>query len=411
AAEMAIAPAKQQQLVEGYLDKSLTEAEMAVAAKVIQIRNVAAIIQTQRPAVLMAAEFNNDGSGKDMKALNGFRINYLAVPQSSLGAGGKADLLPINDPVTGNYATNTGLASGLDLDNDGTTTSPGDGWGFGFYHGQYAFGLLSQYPIEHDKVRTFQEFKWKDMTGAKNIAVNCKPDNTATWCADDFWYSKEEWEQIPLSSKNHVDAPVTIKTASGDKTIHLLMSHPTPPVFDKGVEAPYNVVKNADEVRFWVDYVAGGEQGAYIYDDKGLVGGLANGESFVVLGDLNADPENGDGDLTAIRALLNHAKVNHYASTGIYAPKSFGGPECLSSGECRKDIASSPYPEMITSTFGLRVDHVTPSVDLNVTDSGIFWPISSDDNYKLVNDERIGKYGKGKDVSSDHRLVWIDIEL
>lgn len=409
--EMAITVKEQNRLVTGYLNNSLTDDEKAVAAKVIQIRNVAAIIQTQRPAVLMVAEFNNDGKGEDMAAINGFRINYLAIPQSSEGAGGKVDLEPMTFPFNGNYATNTGLASGHDLDNDGKTDGPGDGWGFGFYHGQYAFGLLSQYPIAQDKVRTFQNLKWKDMTGANNISVNCKADNTAQWCKDKFWYNDAEWASIPLSSKNHVDAPVVIKTPSGDKTIHILMSHPTPPVFDKGAEAPYNVVKNADEIRFWVDYISGGDKAAYIYDDKGVKGGLANGESFIVLGDLNADPENGDGDLASIRALIHHKNVNHYATTGIYAPKSFGAPECLASGECKKSIAESPYPEMVTSTFGLRVDHVTPSHNLDVIDSGVYWPASFEPGRELVNDARIGKYGNGKDVSSDHRLVWIDIAL
>lgn len=410
-AEMAITPTEQTRLVSGYLADTLTPADKAIAAKVIQIRNVAAIIQTERPAVLMVAEFNNEGKGNDAAAINGFRINYLAVPQSSQGAGGKPNLQPIAFPYTGNYATNTGLASGNDLDNDGKTNGPGDGWGFGYYHGQYAFGLLSQYPIAHDKVRTFQNFKWKDMVGANNVSVNCKAENTAQWCQDKYWYNDTEWANIPLSSKNHVDAPVVINTPSGDKTIHLLMSHPTPPVFDKGAEAPYNVVKNADEIRFWVDYITGGNKAAYIYDDKGHKGGLAQGESFIVLGDLNADPESGDGDLTAIRSLLNHTQVNHYAATGSYAPKSFGAPECLTLGECRQALGDVPYPEMITSNFGLRVDHVTPSHDLNVVDSGVFWPASFEAGRELVNDVRIGNKGNGKDVSSDHRLVWIDIAL
>ncbi|MGL4516834.1 MAG: endonuclease/exonuclease/phosphatase family protein, partial [Shewanella sp.] len=97
-AEMAITPTEQTRLVSGYLADTLTPADKAIAAKVIQIRNVAAIIQTERPAVLMVAEFNNEGKGDDAAAINGFRINYLAVPQSSQGAGGEADLPPIAFP-------------------------------------------------------------------------------------------------------------------------------------------------------------------------------------------------------------------------------------------------------------------------------------------------------------------------
>ena len=43
------------------------------------------------------------------------------------------------------------------------------------------------------------------------------------------WYTDEEWETFPLSSKSHWDVPLTL---SDGQTIHLLCSHPTPPVFD-----------------------------------------------------------------------------------------------------------------------------------------------------------------------------------
>ena len=42
----------------------------------------------------------------------------------------------------------TGLVSEFDLNNDGITGKlPGDAWGFGEYHGQYAFALLSNVRI------------------------------------------------------------------------------------------------------------------------------------------------------------------------------------------------------------------------------------------------------------------------
>ena len=43
------------------------------AEKVIQIRNVAAIIQNNRPDVLLMAEYNNDGVGENKTALEGFQ--------------------------------------------------------------------------------------------------------------------------------------------------------------------------------------------------------------------------------------------------------------------------------------------------------------------------------------------------
>ncbi|MFA0284815.1 endonuclease/exonuclease/phosphatase family protein, partial [Vibrio sp. 10N.222.55.F12] len=61
-AEMQIEPNAQAMLVSDYLDNTISAADKETAAKVIQIRNVAAVIQKNRPDVLMMAEFNNDGT-------------------------------------------------------------------------------------------------------------------------------------------------------------------------------------------------------------------------------------------------------------------------------------------------------------------------------------------------------------
>ena len=62
----------------------------------------------------------------------------------------------------------TGLLSNFDLDNNGIAGQlPGDAWGFGVYHGQYAFSLLSKYKIMTESTRTFQKFKWIDMEGSE----------------------------------------------------------------------------------------------------------------------------------------------------------------------------------------------------------------------------------------------------
>jgi hypothetical protein len=412
--EMKLTQTEQQDLMDKWFDGSLTDAEKAVAEKVIQIRNVAAIIQTERPAVLLMAEFNNDGSGEDQQAIQGFRLNYLAVPQNGLGSTSDdvALLEPIQFGYAESFATNTGLLSEFDLDRNGSVALPGDAWGFGFYHGQYAFGLLSQYPIDTDNVRTFQNFKWKDMPGEANPTItNCEDANNpipAGMACGDEWYSKEAWAAKPLSSKNHVDAPIIIPTENGDKVVHLLLSHPTPPIFDTITEN--NKLLNRAEIKFWDDYISG--EGSYIYDDAGNKGGITADASFVILGDLNADPESGDGYLDSIKGLIYSDQVNQLATHGVYAPTSLGGPECLATGECRAENWGTKYPDMVTSTSGLRLDHVIPSSDLNVTDSGVFWPATFEDGRLMMNDARVGKYGGGgKSVSSDHRLVWINVEL
>ncbi|MGU3842449.1 endonuclease/exonuclease/phosphatase family protein, partial [Vibrio diabolicus] len=96
--EMKIEPAQQTVLVTAYLDGSIAAEDKTTAEKVIQIRNVAAIIQKNRPDVLMMAEYNNDGTGENKAALEGFQKNYLSVAQSINGAGGEANLEPIEYP-------------------------------------------------------------------------------------------------------------------------------------------------------------------------------------------------------------------------------------------------------------------------------------------------------------------------
>ena len=91
--------------------------------------------------------------------------------------------------------------------------APDDAFGFGFFPGQFGMVVYSRYPIDPLGVRTFQLFRWKDMPG------NLIPQP---------FYSPDEVEILRLSSKSHWDLPVRIE----GKTVHFLVSHPTPPVFD-----------------------------------------------------------------------------------------------------------------------------------------------------------------------------------
>lgn len=400
--EMQIPPAEQTRLVTQYLAGTISAAEKTTAAKVIQIRNNAAIIQQNRPDVLMLAEFNNDGTGEDTSALEGFQKNYLSVAQSLDGAGGEANLEPIEYPFKTTYATNTGLLSDFDLDNNGKTGElPGDAWGFGQYHGQYAFALFSKYEIDTANTRTFQTFKWKDMEGAINPTITICGDPKKIpqgMACGDNWYSDDAWQQVRLSSKNHVDAPIIVPGSNGDEAIHLLMSHPTPPAFDTGK----NQQQNAAEVAFWHDYVNGK---SYFYDDAGQTGGLAQGAKFIMMGDQNLDPVAGDGQSNLMQAFHDDPLVNQTVMNGELYPTSLGAAEYA-----LETSKSHPKPNRITSTFGLAVDYVMPSANLNISRSGVYWPMTTEAGRALVNDVRIGKYGNGKDVSSDHRLIWIDLE-
>ncbi|MDO6541074.1 endonuclease/exonuclease/phosphatase family protein [Photobacterium sanguinicancri] len=400
--EMSMSRTEQSNLINMFHQspEKLTEDQKTTAKRIIQIRNVTETIQRVRPNAFVLAEFNNDGTGEDMTAINGFHDNYLAYSQN--------DQRPISFMFKKNIATNTGKASGFDLDRDGKKTDVNnDAWGFGGYHGQYAFAIFSQFEIDEKNVRTFQNFKWKDMPGEKNITiVDCKLSKTGCPTGmkeGDAWYTDEAWQQMPLSSKNHVDVPLVIPTPAGNEVIHFLVSHPAPPIFNN--VANHNYEHNRAELKFWNDYI---NAQSYFYDDNGKTGGLTVGSKFVIAGDMNADAMKGDGDRRMIADLLKSHYVNTDATIGSYAPSSKGGQECFDLGHCKAENSNTPYPEAITSVSGLRLDYVIPSANLAVNNSGVFFPSSSEDGYHLVYDKDLGA---SKGVTSDHRMVWVDLDL
>jgi hypothetical protein len=120
-----------------------------------QIEIIAEIIQRARPEVLALQEFDYDEAGKNLQL---FQENYLG--RSFNGSE------PIHYPYVLAFRSNTGVPTGLDLNNDGETNTPEDAFGYGVYPGQYAFAILSKYPLETDSLVTFREFLWKDMPGA-----------------------------------------------------------------------------------------------------------------------------------------------------------------------------------------------------------------------------------------------------
>jgi hypothetical protein len=52
-----------------------------------------------------------------------------------------------------------------------------------------------------------------------------------------------------------------------------------------------------------------------------------------------------------------------------------------------------------------------PSADLRVIDSGVYWQGQNEQGSVLFNDARIGERGADKEISSDHRLVWVTVEV
>lgn len=330
-----------------------------------RLARIAEVIQRIRPNVLLLNEIETTDNPFLESTAERFIHNYLMVSQGD-------GLEPI-EFVSFTPGTNTGVHSGQDLDHSGSVIhrvppksikqTPqqqaygGDCFGFGGFPGQYGMALLvdPRLTIESDSIRTFQRFLWKDLPGA--IAPT-NADGSA-------YYTADEWDIFRLSSKNFADVPITLPNGA---VVHALISHPTPPAFDG--EEMRNKHRNRDEIKLIREYIDGSDS---LYDDKGVHGGLADDASFVILGDLNADPVDGSSLGDPINAYL-------FGSERI---KNLVAPE--------SGVAVDGLDSTDTSSFRLRVDYVLPSVDLRVLESGI-WRFGVDDG-----------------SASDHFPVWVDL--
>jgi endonuclease/exonuclease/phosphatase family metal-dependent hydrolase len=338
-----------------------------------QAQRIAEVIQRVRPDILLINEFDYDSAGR---AAELFRNKYLAVGQNGCE--------PIEYPHYFTGPVNTGMPSGRDLDKDGRPGGPADAIGFGRHEGQYGMLLLSKFPIHHQRVRTFQKFLWRDMPGA------LLPNNPATGAP---FYDEDDLAVQRLSSKSFWDVPVEVpaRGASAPFTLHLLCSHPTPPVFDGPEDR--NGRRNHDEIRLVADYISP-DKADYLSDDAGRRGGVLADARFVILGDLNADPVDGDGVPGAMDQLIKSPQVN-----SALTPASNGG-KMATQRKSDPNTAGRGDPAHDTSEFGnfqnLRIDYALPSRGLDAIASAVYWPAPNEPGGEAI-------------TASDHRPVWIEI--
>ena len=354
-----------------------------------QAKGVAEIIQRINPDVILLNEFDWDANEQ---AIASFKSLYLEVAQSP-------DTSAVSYPYHYVAISNTGVQPETEGEADcdfndsavgcgasgSANDNPEDAYGFGYYPGAFGIVVLSKHPIDTANIRSFRKFLWQDM-----------PANTIP----NAWYDSDELDIFRVSSKSHWDIPVLIN----GETVHVLASHPTPPVFD-GTE-DRNGRRNHDEIRLWEDYVSRVGDDCYLYTDADIVNKskscLGYGRRFVMMGDQNADPVNGDSFASAILQVLNNPVVDD-----SFEQQSNGG-EGLTSGRAA------------TADFGLRADYVVPSqagltirmdscdLDDPGLSCGIFWPRAGDPKRALTGS--CSESGPGC-ASSDHRLVWLDLEI
>ncbi len=358
--------------LEGKLAEDLLAASEQAAA-------VAAVIRAVQPDILLLNEIDFSVESDNAKL---FDERYLSTEKrDSLGNSAW--------PMKFHYASsvNTGTPSELDLDLDGKFGEPEDAFGFGRFPGHYGMAVLSRYEIAEHDIVTLQNFLWSKLPGALRPM---KPDS-----AEPF-YNDATWNKLRLSSKSFWDVP--INTPQG--RIHILASHPTPPAFDGPEDR--NGCRNHDEIKLITSYI---EASPALRNDRDQAINLSPESAFVILGDLNCDPHDGDSRNAAIRALLTHQQVAQFA-----APESAGAIEA-SKQQGKANATHRGNPAEDTADFAdsgvgnLRADYALPSRHFKVLANGVFWP----------NLEDVAKHDRAAIAkllaATDHHLVWVDVQL
>ena len=247
---------------------------------------------------------------------------------------------------------NTGMQTGFDIDGNGRPGDARDAQGFGLFSGNAGMAVLSRLPLDAERTRDFSGFLWRDLPGG----LGSDPPELAAvqrLATTGFW-----------------DVPVLTE----DGPLHLLAWHATPPVFDGPEDR--NGRRNHDEAAFWTLLLDGALP-------------MAPPEApFVLLGDGNLDPADGEGLRDGIGGLLAHPALQDPAPKG---------------GHTRIDAGQAGDPRLDTVVYpdlgGLRLDYVLPAAGLRVSAAGVLWPAGDDPMLADLT------------AASHHFPVWVDLFL
>ena len=315
-----------------------------------QIEATADVIAAAAPDILLITGFDYD--------LDGVALAAFADRLSDRGA---------DYPHGFAFRPNTGWPSGVDLNGDGYVGGAGDAQGYGRFSGENGMAILSRLPVETGAATDYSAFLWRDLPGG--LIAGAALSDAAQ-------------EAQRLSTTGHWSVPVTLADGS---SLTLLAWYATPPVFDGPEDR--NGRRNHDETAFWLQLLDGDLPYA------------ATAGPFILLGDANLDPVDGDGRVAALSALLSDPRLQDVR------PRSDGGREAATvqagvnagqSGDAAIDTADWPDDQ---GPGNLRVDYVLPSAGLKVLDAGVWWPKPGDPALATA------------EAASRHRLVWIDLDL
>ena len=243
---------------------------------------------------------------------------------------------------------NTGLATGLDMDGNGYKGDARDAQGYGRFSGDGGMAILSRFPI--GEVRDLSSILWKDVDGATLPSLNGAP-----------FPSAEAIAIQRLSTTGHWIVPITLPNGP---PLTLMAWSATPPFFDGPEDR--NGLRNRDELLLWEN----------ILRDEAP-------SRFVIFGNANLDPVDGQGDSAAMAAFLNHPLIQdpkpQSAGAAAAADPSHKGNPAADTADWDDDILGN-----------LRVSYVLPSRDWQITEAGTFWP-------------------DGETLAGPHHLVWVDL--
>lgn len=247
---------------------------------------------------------------------------------------------------------NAGIPTGFDADADGRSGEAADAQGWGRFPGAGGLAVLSRLPLGH--ATNHADFLWRDLPGTL-LPPGTDPGLAALQ---------------RLSSQAHVTLPVPL----GDRTLTLLLWHATPPAFDGPEDR--NGRRNHDEAAFWLRLLDGALP---ITPPDG---------PFLLVGQTNLDPRDGDGRPQALLSLLTHPALQDPAPRG-----SHGRTEPAHGADSALDTA------LYDRLGGLRLSYILPSADLTVTASGVLWPPPDDPLAPTLA------------AASHHHPVWVDLHL
>ena len=252
---------------------------------------------------------------------------------------------------------NSGIPSGFDLDANGRLGERRDALGYGRFTGNGGLAILSRWPIDEAGVTDLTHTLWRD---TPNPTLPVTAEGTP-------FFSDPILDVLPLSSTGHWIVPVM----APDGPLRLLVWSATPPVFDGPEDA--NGLRNRDELLIWKDHLTG---------------------PFVVIGNANLDPADGNGYRDAMASFLADPRLIDPR------PASAGGIAAADPGQTGDPaLDTADWPD--DAPGNLRVSYILPASSWVVEDAGVFWPAPGDPQADLLGSEGL--------AAGPHRLVWVDL--